>query len=485
MIFRLLTIMLAMGAVSCGESPAVSPSRDSGLFPQDSGDLPPDSTVPPGDQRIPSTEPVRGYLYFGIVEKQDNRSLYVPVGVLMDLRGKVIREWQISGLPSRMLPGGSIIGDSRERVYFPFRDAVEMVQIDWDGMALWRFRDWQEVFPDGEAPEDWYDAERSSGLTSLMSSRQHHDFQREGNPVGYYAPGQEAKEKGNTLVLAYYTHNISVLGKQATILDDAIYEVDSAGKRLSFRWFAGDHMDEYGLDQEALEDFAKQKSMNTFMINSMSRLGKNRWFLANGDRRFHPRNILIGSRNANFIAILDHQSGKVVWRLGPDMGAGTPGQKLGQMIGQHHPHMIPFGLPGGGNILVYDNGGQSGYGGPKGFPKHSRNYTRVLEFNPLTLEKVWQYGGPMGDPQYFLSAFSGSSQRLPDGNTLILNGASAAIYLVTPAGKKVWSLALSSLKGHSWHFNLYRVFMIPPEWLPNGLNPSGYTAWKELYYPAR
>ena len=34
----------------------------------------------------------------------------------------------------------------------------------------------------------------------------------------------------------------------------------------------------------------------------------------------------------------------------------------GQIIGQHHPHIIPVGLPGAGNLLVFDNGGQSGYG---------------------------------------------------------------------------------------------------------------------------
>lgn len=32
------------------------------------------------------------------------------------------------------------------------------------------------------------------------------------------------------------------------------------------------------------------------------------------------------------------------------------------MIGLHHAHIIPDGLPGAGNILLFDNGGIAGYG---------------------------------------------------------------------------------------------------------------------------
>ena len=35
-------------------------------------------------------------------------------------------------------------------------------------------------------------------------ARQHHDYQREGNPVGYYAPGMDPMvERGNTLILCH------------------------------------------------------------------------------------------------------------------------------------------------------------------------------------------------------------------------------------------------------------------------------------------
>ncbi len=69
---------------------------------------------------------------------------------------------------------------------------------------------------------------------------------------------------------------------------------------------------------------------------------------------------------------------------------------MGQIIGQHHAHMIPRGLPGEGNILLFDNGGFAGYGAPNpgaptGFNNALRDYSRVLEFDPVSLEVVWKY----------------------------------------------------------------------------------------------
>ncbi len=66
----------------------------------------------------------------------------------------------------------------------------------------------------------------------------------------------------------------------------------------------------------------------------------------------------------------------------------TPEKDLGWIIGQHHAHMIPQGLPGEGNILVYDNGGWAGYGSanpskPSGCQECLRDYSRVLEFDPV------------------------------------------------------------------------------------------------------
>ena len=93
------------------------------------------------------------------------------------------------------------------------------------------------------------------------------------------------------------------------------------------------------------------------------------------------------------MAIID-RSGSIVWRMGPDYRTDPAMAELGQIVGQHHPHFIPEGLPGAGNLLVFDNGGEAGYGtpnpsAPTGSNTVRRISSRVLEINPVTFEKFW------------------------------------------------------------------------------------------------
>lgn len=221
-----------------------------------------------------------------------------------------------------------------------------------------------------------------------------------------------------------------------------------------------------------------KESADWLPINSMSLLGQNYWYDETRDERFNPENIIISSRNANFVAIINKITGDIVWRVGPDFSAGTSEHGLDQFVGQHHAHMIPNGLPGQGNILVFDNGGRSGYGGPTGYPRYIRHFSRVIEFNPVTLEIVWQYGADNGE-EHFFSRSIGSAQRLPSGNTLITDGTNGRVIEVTTAKKKVWEFyAPASDNGNN---AIYRAYRIPPEWVPD--NSSGYMEWATLYSP--
>src|SRR5690606_19975637 len=96
-------------------------------------------------------------------------------------------------------------------------------------------------------------------------------------------------------------------------------------------------------------------------INSATYLGPNRWYDA-GDERFHPDNVIFSSRTANIVAIVSREDGSIVWRMGPDFREPRELASIRQIIGPHHPHLIPEGLPGAGNVLVFDNGGAAGYG---------------------------------------------------------------------------------------------------------------------------
>jgi hypothetical protein len=384
---------------------------------------------------------------------------------LVDMAGNTVHNWSVGGFPPAMRAGGSLAGCA---ALLPgATECMQMQQVSWFGEPLWSFADW------------------AGGGIATMAARQHHDFQQEGDSVGYYAPGQVVPERGSILVLAYARRSRPEI-RDAEIDDDVIYELDGFGNLTNVLWYGADHIEEFGLDEQArahLRAIAPGSVFDWLHGNAMSVLGPNRWF-DEGHVEFHPNNILYSSRPANFIAILSRETGAVVWRVGPDF-AGRPEERLGQFVGQHNPHLIPKGLPGAGNVLVFDNGGPSGYGGlSEAGPvyRYARDYSRVVEFNPITLEIVWDYGGEFA-PERFFSSLIGGAQRLPNGNTLITIGMEGRVIEVTPERQVVWEYQHEPLAPDSSLRWLYRANRIPPEWLPSDMNAAhgNYPTWLGLF----
>ena len=106
-----------------------------------------------------------------------------------------------------------------------------------------------------------------------------------------------------------------------------------------------EHFDELGFDEGAKNTIYRNPDLTAvgtgdwMHVNSMSLLGPNKWY-DQGDERFNPNNIIIDGRNTNIIAIISRETGKLVWKLGPDYSTGKA-KEIGQIIGQHHAHMIP------------------------------------------------------------------------------------------------------------------------------------------------
>jgi hypothetical protein len=212
-------------------------------------------------------------------------------------------------------------------------------------------------------------------------------------------------------------------------------------------------------------------------------VGPNKWFDA-GDKRFNPDNLLFDSRNANFIAIIDKSSGKVVWRLGPNLPLINPKaprtlpRPVDQFVGQHDAHIIPAGLPGAGNLLVFDNQGSAGY------PNVTLGLisgSRVLEIDPVKSEIVWQYSAANSkQPGWaFYSSFISSARRLPNGNTLIDEGMNGRFFQVTASGENVWEYVspyLGKAPGSDAISNwVYRALPVSYDWVPTG-TPRSETA---------
>ncbi|WP_283171747.1 aryl-sulfate sulfotransferase, partial [Curtanaerobium respiraculi] len=220
----------------------------------------------------------------------------------------------------------------------------------------WSFNRNQEIEDNGT--KEWY-------------ARQHHDYQIEGNPVGYFVPGMESSPDFQKMLIL--THNDVRKPKISPqlLLEDRLIEIDREGN-IVWEWRMLDHFNEFGMTEAQKnvmfrnpnrQEAGDEGEGDIFHVNCASYLGPNKWHDA-GDERFAPDNIIMDSREANIMWIVDHGTGKVVWKVGPDFTQTRELRMLGTVVGPHHTHMIPKGLPGEGNVMVYDNGGWAGYGDP-------------------------------------------------------------------------------------------------------------------------
>jgi hypothetical protein len=390
-------------------------------------------------------------------------------GVLIDMNGNVVKNWpdfeNVGGGPVRMLPGGHVVGPVGALP--PHQESIALEQLDWDGNVVWRFDRLEQV--------------ETRGGETIWAARQHHDWQREGFHAGYYSPSDQTQVRGGaTLILTHENlDNAAVTDKR--LEDDRLIEVDWNGN-ITWNWRASDHIDELGFSgdaRQALRESAvfnnARNSTDWLHINSATYVGPNRWYDA-GDQRFHPQNVIISSRQANIIAIVSRADGRIAWRLGPDYRERAAWAEIGQIIGQHHPHIIPKGLPGAGNLLVFDNGGAAGYGSPSaadpnGTSSERRGNSRVLEINPMSFEKIWEYSVGGTESFRFFSHYVSAAQRLENGNTLITEGADGRLFELTADGEIVWEYVSPYFEENPPRNMVYRAYRVPYNWVPQLARP--------------
>jgi hypothetical protein len=391
--------------------------------------------------------------------------------VMIDMNGTLLKRWtEVAAVPGpfRLLPGGDLVGGSARRK--PHQEAFALLQVNWKGDIVWKF-DRTELVEEAGKPGTWM-------------ARQHHDWQREGSAVGYYAPGALPRtDGGRTLILTHKNVTIPAISDKL-LEDDRLIEVSWDGK-IVWEWLASDHVDAFGFSESArnaihrFPDWTDARGAGDWLhVNAAAYVGPNKWYDA-GDQRFRPDNILISSRNTSIMAIIDRATGKFVWHMGPDYRESPALLALGQIVGQHNPHLIPKELPGAGNLLVFDNGGAAGYGegnsvAPKGTNTVGRIDSRVLEINPVTFEKSWEYSVGGQEKFLFASHYVSSAQRLPNGNTLIDEGADGRLFEVTSAKEIVWEYVnpYFAVENGSRSNRVYRAQRVPYDWVPQLTKPT-------------
>ena len=121
---------------------------------------------------------------------------------------------------------------------------------------------------------------------------------------------------------------------------------------------------------------------------------------------FRKGNVLVSLHQTHSVAVINLESEKVVWAL------------TGLWNYQHQPTFLQ-----NGNLLVFGN-------------NVWMEKSRVVEVNPLTQEVEWEYSGD--DVITFYTKSCGSNQRLPNGNTLIIESDNGRAFEVTRDKEIVW-----------------------------------------------
>jgi uncharacterized repeat protein (TIGR01451 family) len=119
---------------------------------------------------------------------------------------------------------------------------------------------------------------------------------------------------------------------------------------------------------------------------------------------------------------------------------GTSDDQL--LFSQHDAHWIETGLPGAGNILIFNNGNgrpDVEYSSiveiiPPVDSQGVYSYTPGTAYGPQT--HLWEYAAD--PPDEFFASFISGAQRLPNGNTLVCDGPIGRFFELDPEENMVW-----------------------------------------------
>lgn len=302
---------------------------------------------------------------------------------LITMQGKEVHRWHLSF--SRAWPDPSHIeGNVPPDYFFHWRKAHLFPNGDvlaiYEGMST-------TPYGFGLVKIDF-----NSDVIWTYSERAHHDL--------------AVAEDGTVYVFIHAIEN-SVPGNipniRAPIIHDYIAELSPDGeekKRISLikAFWNSDYRAFLDFHQEAKGDLLHANAVNIAGAKEAARYP----FMQAGD-------LLISLRDIHTIAVLDPDREIIKWA------------SAGIWRFQHDPDFLD-----NGNLLICDNLGHRGSGGPM----------RIIEISPLTKKVNWQYAG--NADELLISQGRSSQQRLPNGNTLITESENGRIFEVTRDKEIVW-----------------------------------------------
>ena len=208
-------------------------------------------------------DPARAWNGYTVLSPLDTQA-----AIVIDMNGRIVKQWDgyvsSAGGPARVLPGGLIVGAAG--VHPPHQESLELVQRDFDGKVLWRFDHNEQIeTPDGK---------------KIWALRQHHDWQREDFPAGYYSPGiTPGNQRSKILILTHTNHVQPNVAGNTMLEDDRIIEISPEGKIL-WEWVVSDHIDEFHLDKDARTAISSPSGTNPGVAEASIGCTSTRWVIS-------------------------------------------------------------------------------------------------------------------------------------------------------------------------------------------------------------
>ena len=434
-----------------------------------------DATKPPDDEprglRLREPDAFEGYTLLGPL---NSRNVY-----LVDMDGQVVHTWETTHRPGGQL----LMLDNAHLLRAAHKEGVPrfegggigglIQELDWDGQVVWQY-------------------ELSNDQRVL-----HHDFKRLPNG-NLLVIAWEAHEPADAVASGRDADTIPATG----LWPDALYEVRPmrpSGGEIVWAWRVWDHLVQdrdpakpnFGAPREhpgridvnagrrgekpETEEEQQRREALEEQMRQVGYIGGGEpdepagaaqpgaqgprdgdWLHTNAVDYLPEQDLIVLSTpHLSELWIIDHgtttaeaasdrggrrgHGGDLLWRWGNPRiwGQGDEGDQ--KLFGQHDPRWLPSAA-GELRLLVFNNGGERPGGESYStvdelvLPFDGQRFTRDegQAFGPAA--PAWSYS----DKPAFFSGFISGAQRLPNGNTLICEGAKGRIFEVTADGRVVW-----------------------------------------------
>jgi hypothetical protein len=349
--------------------------------------------------------------------------------------GNLVHVWKSNYRPAQsvmLLPDGSLLRPAiiqSGNIFSAGGAGGRVERYNWNDSLTWSF--------------DYYSADHCT----------HHDVE--------YLPN------GDILMIAWemisYDSAIAA-GKNPAILDTAVWSGEiievkptgSSGGDIVWQWHAWDHLiQDYDSTKQNYGDVGAHPELIDVNYGSHNE----DWLHINSVRYDAQRDeILMSVHNFSEIWIIDHSTttaqaaghtggndgkgGDIIYRWGNPQAYHAGSVSDEQLFNQHDARWIDPGLPGAGDIIIFNNGD----GRPGG------NYSSVDEITPpldsagnYYMDSSGRYGPNIltwtyeaSPPSSFFAKNISSADRLPNGNTLICEGTAGKFFEVDASGNIVW-----------------------------------------------